>query len=199
MPKYVNETLERESRRMDIAKTVIDGVVVIKPTILSDERGYFQETYSEQRYRDAGINAKFVQDNESLSMKGVLRGLHYQKGEYAQAKLVRVIQGAVWDVAVDIRDKSPTFGKSMAVLLSGKNKKQMFIPRGFAHGFLTLEDNTIFSYKCDAYYNPMADAGIRFNDPQIGIEWPTVEGGYFLSEKDMKQPFLSRITTFKQV
>lgn len=184
---------------MQIIDTAISDVKIVKPDVYSDDRGCFFEVFSKVKLSSFLSEVQFVQDNESQSAKGVLRGLHYQKGEYAQAKLVRVVQGAVWDVAVDIRDKSSTFGKYVAVLLSGKNKKQMFIPRGFAHGFLTLEDNTIFSYKCDAYYNPTADAGIRFNDPQIGIEWPTVEGGYFLSEKDMKQPFLSGIRTFKQV
>ena len=154
---------------MNVIPTTIPDVLVIQPRVCEDPRGYFIETYSAQRYRDAGIASPFVQDNESCSMKGVLRGLHYQKPPCAQAKLVRVIRGAVLDVAVDIRRSSPTFGKYVTAQLSAENKRQLFIPHGFAHGFLVLEDNTIFSYKCDNYYAPQHECGIRWDDPTINI------------------------------
>ena len=175
---------------MNIIQAAIPDVLILKPRVFADSRGYFVETYSEQRYRDCGITCPFVQDNESQSMKGVLRGLHYQEAPYAQAKLVRVIRGAALDVAVDIRKGSPTFGKHIAERLSAENKQQLFIPHGFAHGFLVLEDNTIFSYKCDNYYSPQHENGIRWDDPQINIQWPTLDVPFVLSEKDKQQPLL---------
>lgn len=181
---------------MEIINTEIADVKVLKPKVFQDARGYFCETYSEQRYRECGIDCHFVQDNESMSMRGVLRGLHYQLEPYAQAKLIRIVRGSVLDVAVDIRRGSPTFGKYVVVELSEQNKHQIYIPHGFAHGFLVLEDNTIFSYKCDAFYNPQAERGIRWDDPQIGIPWTKLDLPYNLSEKDKKQPFLAEIEPF---
>jgi len=181
---------------MEIIETAIADVKVLKPKVFEDARGYFVESYSEQRYREAGVNCHFVQDNESMSMRGVLRGLHYQAAPHPQAKLIRVVRGAVLDVAVDIRKGSPTFGKYVAVELSERNKQQMFIPHGFAHGFLVLEDNTVFSYKCDAYYSPACERGLRWDDPTIAISWPKLDVPFILSEKDKKQPFLSEIEPF---
>lgn len=178
---------------MNTIETKIPGVVIIEPKVFEDARGYFCETYNEARYNDAGITARFVQDNESFSMKGVVRGLHWQAAPHTQAKLVRVIRGAVWDVAVDIRKGSPTYGRHVSVVLSAENKRQFFIPRGFAHGFIVLEDNTLFSYKCDNLYAPAADRGMRFDDPALGIEWPKLDIPLTLSEKDKKHPFLAGI------
>ena len=178
---------------MEVLTTDISDVKIIVPDIFKDARGYFAETYNEERYSKAGINVRFVQDNESCSSRGVLRGLHWQAGEHAQAKLVRVIRGAVWDVAVDIRKGSPTFGQHVSAVLTGENKRQLFIPRGFAHGFIVLEDNTLFSYKCDNLYCPSADRGMLFSDPALKIEWPKVDVEIKLSEKDQKHPCLSAI------
>jgi dTDP-4-dehydrorhamnose 3,5-epimerase len=178
---------------MEIINTEIATVKVLKPKVFQDARGYFCETYSEQRYQAAGINCHFVQDNESMSMRGVLRGLHYQVAPHAQAKLIRVVRGAVLDVAVDIRKGSPTFGKYVMEELSECNKHQLFIPQGFAHGFLVLEDFTIFSYKCDAFYNPSCERGIRWDDQAVGIPWPKLDVPYMLSGKDQQQPLLSEI------
>ena len=182
---------------MNIIQAAIPDVLILKPRVFADSRGYFFETYSEQRYHDCGITSSFVQDNESQSMKGVLRGLHYQEAPYAQAKLVRVIRGAVLDVAVDIRKGSPTFGKYIAEHLSAENKQQLFIPHGFAHGFLVLEDHTIFSYKCDNYYYPQHEHGIQWDDPQINIPWPQLDMPFVLSEKDKRQPFLADAVLFE--
>ena len=173
--------------------TAINGLKIVEPEVFSDERGCFFETFNAKRYSDAGIDAIFVQDNESLSCKGTVRGLHWQAGSNAQAKLVRVIRGAVWDVAVDIRKGSPTFGKHVAVTLSGENRKQFFIPRGFAHGFMVLEDNTLFCYKCDNFYCPDSERGMRFDDPELGIEWPNMKIPLLVSAKDRKHPPLSQI------
>ena len=178
---------------MKVVDLEINGLKVIEPDVFGDSRGYFVEQYNRARYRDAGVDAEFVQDNESLSSKGVVRGLHWQAGEHAQAKLVRVIRGAVWDVAVDIRKGSPTYGRHASVVLTGENKKQFFIPRGFAHGFIVLEDNTLFSYKCDNLYCPSADRGMLFSDPELAIEWPKVDVEIRLSEKDRKHPPLAGI------
>lgn len=165
-------------------KTKIEGVFIIEPTAFGDSRGYFMETYQKEAFLAAGIDANFVQDNESRSKKGVLRGLHFQKN-YPQAKLVRVLEGEVFDVAVDIREASPTFGKWVGVALSAENKKQFFLPRGFAHGFLVLSDTATFSYKCDEYYHPEDEGGIYYDDPIIGIRWPIPTGTeLLLSEKD---------------
>jgi dTDP-4-dehydrorhamnose 3,5-epimerase len=181
---------------MEIIETEIADVKVLKPKVFEDARGYFVESYSEQRYREVGVDCHFLQDNESMSMRGVLRGLHYQAAPHPQAKLIRVVRGAVLDVAVDIRKGSPTFGKYVAVELSERNKQQMFIPHGFAHGFLVLEDYTVFSYKCDAYYSPACERGLRWDDPTIAISWPKFDVPFILSEKDKKQPLLSEIEPF---
>jgi dTDP-4-dehydrorhamnose 3,5-epimerase len=178
---------------MEMIETEIADVKVLKPKLFQDARGYFCETYSEKSYKEAGIDGHFVQDNESMSMRGVLRGLHYQAAPHAQAKLIRVVRGAVLDVAVDIRKGSPTFGKFVMVELSEQNKQQIYIPHGFAHGFLVLEDNTVFSYKCDAFYNTQCERGIRWDDPQIAIPWPKLDVPFMLSDKDRKQPFLAEI------
>ena len=178
---------------MEVLATEIPDVKVVVPDFHRDARGYFVETYSEERYFRAGITAKFVQDNESLSSRGVLRGLHWQAGEHAQAKLVRVVRGAVWDVAVDIRKGSPTFGRHVACELTAANGRQFYVPRGFAHGFVVLEDDTLFSYKCDNLYCREADSGMRFDDPALGIKWPDVGVPLMLSAKDQKHPLLAEI------
>ena len=178
---------------MEVIDTEIPGVKVVEPDFHRDSRGYFAETYNEERYVKVGIDAKFVQDNESLSSRGVLRGLHWQAGEHAQAKLVRVVRGAVWDVAVDIRKGSPTFGRHVACELTAANGRQFFIPRGFAHGFVVLEDDTLFSYKCDNLYCKAAERGMKFDDPALGIEWPDLGAPPLLSEKDMRHPGLAGI------
>ena len=183
---------------MEVIVTEIPDVKIVVPDIFRDARGYFCETYNEERYVRAGISAKFVQDNESCSSRGVLRGLHWQAGEHCQAKLVRVIRGAVWDVAVDIRKGSPTFGKHVSVVLTGGNKRQFYIPRGFAHGFIVLEDDTLFSYKCDNLYCPEADRGMLFSDPALGIEWPEVDAKIELSDKDRKHPLLKDIEPWEE-
>ena len=173
-------------RPMKIFETSIPGLVEIEPKIFGDERGYFFEAYNQQAFIKAGIEADFVQDNQSLSAKGVLRGLHFQNPPYAQGKLVRVIAGAVLDVAVDIREGSPTYGQHHSVKLSGENKKMFWIPPGFAHGFLTLEDDTIFAYKCSNSYNKDSEGSILWNDPQLNINWE-VENP-LVSEKDQNAP-----------
>ena len=164
---------------MNYIQTEIEGVWIIEPKVFNDARGYFMEAFKEGEFRANIGNVHFVQDNESKSSFGVLRGLHYQKGEYSQAKLVRVIKGKVLDVAVDLRQSSPTFGKYVSVELSEENKRQFFIPRGFAHGFLVLSEEAIFTYKVDNGYAPQAEASIRFND-----DWPVAESQLLLSEKD---------------
>lgn len=169
---------------MNYIQTEIEGVWIIEPKVFNDARGYFMEAFKEGEFRANIGNVHFVQDNESKSSFGVLRGLHYQKGEYSQAKLVRVIKGKVLDVAVDLRQSSPTFGKYVSVELSEENKRQFFIPRGFAHGFLVLSEEAIFTYKVDNGYAPRAEASIRFNDETVGIDWPVAESQLLLSEKD---------------
>ena len=178
---------------MEVVDTEIAGVKVVVPDVYRDSRGYFVETYNEVRYAKAGIDVRFVQDNESRSSRGVLRGLHWQAGAHAQAKLVRVIRGAVWDVAVDIRKGSPTFGKHVSCKLTAENGRQFFIPRGFAHGFVVLEDDTLFSYKCDNLYCRDSERGMRFDDPALGIKWPDLGCGFLLSEKDTRHPPLKDI------
>ena len=167
---------------MNIIKTAIEGVVIIEPKVFGDSRGYFFESWKMETYEQAGITCEFVQDNESKSLFGVLRGLHWQAAPYTQAKLVRVISGAVLDVAVDIRKGSPTFGRHVAVELSGENKRQLFIPRGFAHGFAVLRDEAVFAYKCDNIYMPSAERGLRFDDPALGIDWRVKPEKWNLSE-----------------
>lgn len=169
---------------MNYIQTEIDGVWIIEPKVFKDARGYFMEAFKEEEFRAHIGEVHFVQDNESKSSFGVLRGLHYQKGEYSQAKLVRVIQGRVLDVAVDLRKSSPTFGKYVSVELSEENKRQFFIPRGFAHGFLVLSEEAVFMYKVDNAYAPHSEASIRFDDETIGIDWPVAASQMLLSEKD---------------
>ena len=182
---------------MEVIDTEIEGVKVVVPDVFGDARGWFCEQYNAARYKAAGIVADFVQDNESFSRKGVVRGLHWQAAPHTQAKLVRVIRGAVWDVAVDIRKGSPTFGKHVAITLTAENRKQFFIPRGFAHGFIVLEDDTLFSYKCDNFYCPAAERGLKFDDPALNIKWPWPGRDYLLSEKDKQHPLLKDIEPWK--
>ena len=171
---------------MEYLKTEIEGVYVLEPRVFRDARGYFFESWRQADFdQHIGRHVEFIQDNESKSSYGVLRGLHYQKGEYSQAKLVRVIRGRVLDVAVDIRKSSPTFGKYVAVELSEDNKRQLFIPRGFAHGFLVLSDEAVFTYKVDNVYAPQHEASIRWNDKDINIEWPISADDVLTSEKDL--------------
>ena len=181
---------------MEVVETEIPEVKIVIPKIFRDARGYFVETYNAERYKAAGIDANFVQDNESCSAKGVIRGLHWQAGAHAQAKLVRVLRGAVWDVAVDIRKGSPTFGKYVAARLTAENGHQFYIPRGFAHGFMVLEDDTAFAYKCDNFYCPQAERGLMYNDPTVNIPWPSLDVAPLLSDKDLKHPQLSEIEAF---
>ena len=182
---------------MEYKKTTIEGVYIVEPKVFNDARGYFFEAWKKEEFEQHIGKVEFVQDNESKSSYGVLRGLHYQKGDCSQAKLVRVIKGKVLDVAVDIRKSSPTFGKYVMVELSDENKRQFFIPRGFAHGFLVLSDEAIFTYKVDNAYAPQADAGIRWNDPDINIQWPIDPAQVQTSEKDLKQPFLKDAEVFE--
>ena len=176
---------------MQITKTDLEGCFVIEPKAYKDERGIFFESYNKRTFEKlTNHKINFVQDNQSVSSKGVLRGLHFQKGEYAQAKLVRVLKGSVQDVVVDVRPKSKTFGNHFSTKLSEENNKQLFVPKGFAHGFLVLEDDTVFSYKCDNFYNKESEAGIIYNDISLGIFWETLEIPYLLSEKDLKLPKL---------
>ena len=172
-------------KTMNYIQTEIDGVWVIEPKVFNDARGYFMESFKEEEFCKNVGPVHFVQDNESKSSFGVLRGLHYQKGEFSQAKLVRVIKGRVLDVAVDLRKSSPTFGRYVSVELSEDNKRQFFIPRGFAHGFLVLSDEAIFTYKVDNAYAPQAEASIRYNDETIGVDWPVAPEQMLLSPKDM--------------
>ena len=170
---------------MVISKTNLENCFIIEPKIFGDERGYFFESFNKDKFKElTNITTEFIQDNEAFSNKGILRGLHFQKGKFAQAKLVRVVKGKVLDVVVDIRPESKTFGKHFSVILSGENKKQLFVPRGFAHGYSVLEDNTIFCYKCDNIYYPKAEGGIVFNDETLNIDWKLNEDEIVLSEKD---------------
>lgn len=173
---------------MNVIETGLPGLLIIEPCVFDDSRGYFFESYQENRYQEAGIRASFIQDNESKSVKGVVRGLHYQLSEFAQAKLVRVIQGAVFDVAVDLRTGSPTFGKWFGVELSADNKKQLFIPRGFAHGFSVLSETAIFTYKCDNFYNKEAERSINPFDQNLKIDWQVDHKQVIVSEKDREAP-----------
>lgn len=174
--------------------TDIEGVVIIEPKIYGDSRGYFLETYKESDFRKAGLNYTFVQDNESRSKKGVLRGLHFQKS-FPQAKLVRVLEGEIFDVAVDLRKDSKTYGKWVGVILSSENKKEFMIPRGFAHGFVVLSETTTFLYKCDDVYHPNDEGGIMWNDPEVNVAWP-YEGEVILSDKDKLHKKLSEQKVF---
>lgn len=176
---------------INVIKTYIEGVVIIKPKVFGDERGYFFESWSQKDFDEQVRPIKFVQDNESKSCYGVLRGLHFQKGEHAQSKLVRVVKGSVLDVAVDIRKGSPTFGKHVAVELTAENHRQFFIPRGFAHGFVVLSDEAVFQYKCDNLYAPQSEGAIMWNDPTIGIDWKIPAEDVILSAKDKLHPTLA--------
>mgnify|MGYP001573259139 CR=1 FL=1 len=179
---------------MKLHSTPLNGCIVLTPTIFSDQRGHFYESYNKDVFdKSLGYEVNFVQDNESFSTKGTLRGLHFQKGSYAQAKLTRVVQGTVLDVAVDLRENSPTFGTHFSIELSSDNKKQLFIPRGFAHGFVVLSDTAIFSYKCDNYYHKDSESGIIYNDPTLNIDWILPSEQLQLSEKDLQLPKFTAI------
>lgn len=172
--------------KIKVTSCGMEGLYVIEPTVFYDERGYFVETYNQKDFEEAGLTMVFVQDNQSMSVKGVLRGLHYQK-QYPQGKLVRVVKGAVFDVAVDLRDGSTTYGKWHGVELSAENKKQFYIPEGFAHGFLVLSEEAEFAYKCTDFYHPGDEGGLIWNDPTIGVKWPIEDGQrLIISEKDQK-------------
>lgn len=175
---------------MQVIKTPLEGVLVIEPKVFQDSRGFFVETYNEERYMQAGITARFVQDNMSASTYGVVRGLHFQRPPYTQAKLVSCIEGEVLDVAVDLRKDSPTYGQWYSVVLSAENHRQFFIPRGFAHGFSVLSPTAIFAYKCDNLYHPEADGGLMLNDPILNIDWRVPKDQMILSDKDKNHPFL---------
>ena len=181
---------------MNLIKTAIEGVVIIEPKVFPDERGYFSESFSQKKFVENICNTTFVQDNESKSSYGVLRGLHFQRAPYTQSKLVRVVQGVVWDIAVDIRKGSPTFGKYIGVELTEENKRQLFIPRGFAHGFVVLSPEAIFQYKCDAFYAPTHEGGVLWNDPEIGIDWRIPPQDIILSPKDEHNPLLHEVWEF---
>lgn len=183
-------------KQMNFIETAIKGVYVIEPKVFNDARGYFFEAWKQMEFENHIGKVNFIQDNESKSSYGVLRGLHYQKAEFAQAKLVRVIKGRVLDVAVDIRRSSSTFGQHVMVELSEDNKRQFFIPRGFAHGFLVLSEEAIFTYKVDNVYAPQAEAGICWNDPELAIEWPIDPQEVLTSEKDLQQPLLKDAVLF---
>lgn len=176
---------------MEVIETAIDGVVIIEPRVFADARGYFYESFSQREFEEKVCKTVFIQDNQSKSSYGVLRGLHFQNPPFAQSKLVRCIQGSVLDVAVDIRKGSPTFGKYVAVELSAENQRQFFVPRGFAHGFAVLSEEAVFQYKCDNYYAPQAEGSIAWNDPAIGIDWRLSENDILLSDKDQKSPLLA--------
>ena len=179
---------------MTVIETKLKGCFIIEPKVLEDHRGYFFESFNQNRFNELiGKNIDFVQDNESFSSKGVLRGLHFQAGEYAQAKLVRVVKGSVLDVVVDIRKDSPTFSKHFSIELSEKNKTQLFIPRGFAHGFIVLSDTAVFAYKCDNFYNKASEQGLRYDDPSLGIDWKLPQHEFIVSDKDLVLPTLSTI------
>ena len=180
---------------MNIIRTPIEGLLIIEPQVFCDARGYFVETYNEQRYREAGIDARFVQDNQSCSSYGVVRGLHFQRPPYTQAKLVSCTLGRVLDVAVDLRKSSPTLGKWYSVELSDENHRQFFIPRGFAHGFSVLSEKAVFSYKCDNLYHPEADGGLLLSDPGLAIEWQIPADARILSDKDKKHPLMSEFAS----
>lgn len=176
---------------MNVIKTDIEGVLIVEPKVFGDARGYFFESYHEERYAEMlGLEHPFVQDNESRSIYGVVRGLHFQKPPYAQGKLIRVVEGEVQDVAVDIRRGSKTYGKHVSINLSAENQRQLYLPRGMAHGFAVLSEEVVFQYKCDNYYCPEAEGGIAWNDPALAIDWEIMPQRAILSEKDSKNPLL---------
>ncbi len=176
---------------MNVIKTEIEGVVVIEPRVFDDARGYFFESYSKRRFDEVVRPIEFVQDNESMSTRGVIRGLHFQRPPFSQSKLVRCVRGAVLDVVVDIRRGSPTYGRHIAVELTGENRRQLFVPRGFAHGFAVLSDEAVFQYKCDNYYHPESEGGISIADHSLGIDWRIDPAEAILSEKDLRNPMFS--------
>ena len=179
---------------MNVIQTEIPGVLILEPRVFGDERGYFFESWSERDFEAAVGPVRFVQDNESKSRYGVVRGLHFQKGEYAQAKLVRAVRGTVRDVAVDLRPGSPSFGRHVSVDLSGENHRMLFIPRGFAHGFAVLSEEAVFQYKCDNYYAPCEEGALAWNDPDLGIDWGVPATDVILSGRDRKHPTLKELT-----
>ena len=178
---------------MNITKTDIQGLIIIEPQIFKDSRGCFFESWNAKKFKQLGISEDFVQDNQSVSSKGVLRGLHFQNPPYAQAKLIRVIEGSVLDVAVDLRKNSPTYGKHVSVILSEQNNKSFFIPKGFAHGFLSLEDNTVFNYKCSDYYNKESEGSLLWNDEDLKIDWQI--DNPLVSEKDLQADLFKNFKT----
>ena len=178
---------------MKVFNTEIEGVKILEPDVHRDARGYFAETYNAGRSAEIGIGDVFVQDNESCSQRGVLRGLHWQAAPWTQAKLVRVIRGAVWDVVVDIRKGSATYGRYVSVELTAENGLQFYVPRGFAHGFMVLEDDTLFAYKCDNLYNPQSERGLAWDDPTVAVKWPDPGAEYLFSAKDRAHPKLGEI------
>ncbi|MFI3242293.1 MAG: dTDP-4-dehydrorhamnose 3,5-epimerase [Alphaproteobacteria bacterium] len=178
---------------MNFIKTEIEGVFIIEPKVFEDERGYFYESYSKKDFDEVGLDYNFIQDNQSKSSYGTIRGLHFQKGEFAQAKLVRVLDGTVLDVAVDLREGSETYGKHVAVELSAENKRQLLIPRGFAHGFSVLSETAVFAYKCDNLYNKASEGGLLYNDKELGIDWKVDLDKVILSDKDKINPKLVEI------
>ncbi|MBQ7176056.1 MAG: dTDP-4-dehydrorhamnose 3,5-epimerase [Victivallales bacterium] len=183
---------------MNIIKTDIEGLLILEPKVFGDNRGYFFESWNQAAFEAAGICCKWVQDNESKSSYGVLRGLHWQAAPYTQAKLVRVISGTVLDVAVDIRKGSPTYGRHVAVELSGENKRQLFIPRGFAHGFAVLSQEAVFAYKCDNLYAPSSERGVRLDDASLAIDWHVPKEKWLLSDKDMRHPAFAEIEPWEE-
>ncbi|MEO6176103.1 MAG: dTDP-4-dehydrorhamnose 3,5-epimerase [Flavobacterium circumlabens] len=175
---------------MNIEKTFIKDLVVVEPTVFGDERGYFFESYSKTKFKDLEINIEFVQDNQSFSKKGTLRGLHYQNPPFAQTKLVRVLEGEIIDVAVDLRKNSPTYGKAFSILLSAENKKQLLVPQGFAHGFSVISETASVMYKCDQFYNKASEGGIKFDDPSLNIDWGMDLENAIVSDKDQTLPYI---------
>lgn len=195
-PFIIYRSRPKYTVKVKITKTEIEGVVIIEPQVFGDERGYFTESFSQRFFAEEVCRTVFVQDNESKSRYGVLRGLHYQLPPCSQSKLVRVVKGVVRDFAVDIRRGSPTFGKYVMVELSGDNHRQLFIPRGFAHGFITVSDEAVFQYKCDNHYSPEHEAAIAWNDPTLAIDWTLPAGDIILSEKDRRHPDLEHARLF---
>ena len=184
---------------MEIIDTPLKDVLIIRPDLFEDDRGYFFESYHREKLIQHGFQHQFVQDNEAKSDQGVLRGLHYQVGFHAQAKLVRVVTGSVFDVVVDLREDSPTYSNWYGIELNSQNKFQLFVPRGFAHGYLVLEDDTIFCYKCDNFYERTSEGGIRYNDPTLNIQWPSVSKSFIISEKDQNQAFFGQHKKFYSI
>ena len=178
---------------MKIISLAIPDVKLIEPDVFGDNRGFFMETYRADQFKEAGIPTNFVQDNMSSSRKGVLRGLHFQKDPYSQGKLVRVVRGEVFDVAVDLRKGSPYFGKWVGDFLSEENKRSLYVPNGFAHGFCVVSDEAVFHYKCTEFYHPEAEGGLRYDDPTVAVEWPKIDMPFLTSPKDEKAPFLENI------